>query len=334
MAANSDDKMLLTKLCQRVAGRAMSRNDIKYSHEEYDSQYQAMVTLVCHGSSRFAGMLSADVSTAENEAAKQAIVGLTEEMEQLAAQLPKPARPVPPLDVKNKLREAVKQVLGRELFEADVAFTISQKPAGFQAVLKLPSLSEWFGNKFWTGSVTPYKLDTILQAAQVALHSLFQHQELCRRLPTERHFESKGKGKAKGKGKMDGKGVMFPPVVKGKGKGWDVNMQMLWTMGWAPMMGGSHDNGPKFPSGPDLPRRRVSEEEFVGEVTDWKVKYGWIKPASEIKHESMSNGRGRVYMSMNDLPQGVSELAAGARVKFKVYTDTSGSLGAEQVELL
>lgn len=108
-----------------------------------------------------------------------------------------------------------------------------------------------------------------------------------------------GKGPV-GKGMMTGKGGKD---FKGKGKG-------------------------KRPRGPNLPRTRVSEEPVIGTVLEWKGKYGWLKPHDRIDHPSAANRENKVWISQNDLI-GLTELVAGTKCQFIVYSDASG-LGAEE----
>eukprot|EP00448_Togula_jolla_P002515 CAMPEP_0170605190 /NCGR_PEP_ID=MMETSP0224-20130122/19845_1 /TAXON_ID=285029 /ORGANISM="Togula jolla, Strain CCCM 725" /LENGTH=145 /DNA_ID=CAMNT_0010930185 /DNA_START=68 /DNA_END=505 /DNA_ORIENTATION=- len=87
--------------------------------------------------------------------------------------------------------------------------------------------------------------------------------------------------------------------------------------------------GKRGPSGPNLPRQRVTELPMTGEVVEWKGKYGWIQPSEPIEHPMAQNREGRLYVSMSDL-QGLTELQPGALVQFHVFSDPSG-LGAEEV---
>eukprot|EP00929_Paragymnodinium_shiwhaense_P076565 TRINITY_DN3938_c0_g2_i1.p1 TRINITY_DN3938_c0_g2~~TRINITY_DN3938_c0_g2_i1.p1 ORF type:complete len:320 (+),score=97.85 TRINITY_DN3938_c0_g2_i1:139-1098(+) len=104
----------------------------------------------------------------------------------------------------------------------------------------------------------------------------------------------------------------------GKGYGWG---------GWG---GKGKGKGGRRPRGPDLPRESVSDDVVTGEVLEWKGKYGWIKPAVAIDHAAASKNEGKIFISMSDLlPEGVTELAAGTTVKFKVFSDSAG-LGAQE----
>ncbi|CAE7295990.1 unnamed protein product [Symbiodinium necroappetens] len=110
------------------------------------------------------------------------------------------------------------------------------------------------------------------------------------RQPVQKDFLKKGKGKGK---------------VKGKGKG-----------------------KTKKPSGPHLPRTRVSKEPLRGEVLEWKSKFGWIKASSDIDHPMAEKRQGKIYINVIDLITRKS-LAPGEVCEFHLYSDASG-LGAEE----
>mmetsp|Transcript_15874 Transcript_15874/g.37726 ORF Transcript_15874/g.37726 Transcript_15874/m.37726 type:complete len:120 (+) Transcript_15874:2-361(+) len=81
--------------------------------------------------------------------------------------------------------------------------------------------------------------------------------------------------------------------------------------------------------GHKLPRERISEATMIGEVLEWKGKYGWIKPQEPITHEKASRHGGKIFVSQEDLV-GVTELSAGRLCQFHLFSDASG-LGAEEV---
>uniref|UniRef100_A0A7S1F880 Uncharacterized protein n=1 Tax=Noctiluca scintillans TaxID=2966 RepID=A0A7S1F880_NOCSC len=115
------------------------------------------------------------------------------------------------------------------------------------------------------------------------------------------------------KGASKGASLQFPAAalskgLKGKGKG-----------------KGKKERGP---SGPDLPRERVSEDPLMGEVVDWKGKYGWITPQVPIEHADKDKNGGRIYINIKDLPEG-AEMEIGKLVEFYLFKDAAG-LGAEE----
>merc|ERR1712217_610450 len=103
---------------------------------------------------------------------------------------------------------------------------------------------------------------------------------------------------AKGSPKGESKG-------KGKGKG--------------------KSKGPRKPSGADLERERLTAEKFAGEVVSWKGKFGYIQPTEPVEHPDAAKKNGQLWASMNDIE-------SGAMVKFHIYTDASGILGADEIE--
>jgi len=133
-------------------------------------------------------------------------------------------------------------------------------------------------------------------------------------------------GKRGGKmgGKMGGKDDMMKGMMgmmmdmmgggmkgKGKGKGKD--------------KGKSKNKG----QGHTLPRERITETPVIGEVLEWKGKYGWVQPSEPIEHEKAAKREGKIFVSQADL-SGVTELTPGKLVQFHVFSDPSG-LGAEEV---
>ncbi|CAK9040012.1 Uncharacterized protein SCF082_LOCUS23342, partial [Durusdinium trenchii] len=106
---------------------------------------------------------------------------------------------------------------------------------------------------------------------------------------------------------------------KGDSKGWGKG-------GW----GWGGGKGRKYPSGPTLSRARVTNEPVTGEVTEWKGKYGWIRPTVPVEHPQASRRQGLIYVSMSDLQGGLEALTVGSLCQFHVFCDASG-LGAEEV---
>eukprot|EP00929_Paragymnodinium_shiwhaense_P076559 TRINITY_DN3938_c0_g1_i2.p1 TRINITY_DN3938_c0_g1~~TRINITY_DN3938_c0_g1_i2.p1 ORF type:complete len:227 (+),score=56.20 TRINITY_DN3938_c0_g1_i2:77-757(+) len=86
----------------------------------------------------------------------------------------------------------------------------------------------------------------------------------------------------------------------------------------------------KGPSGPELPRNRITEAPVTGEVQEWKGKYGWINPTVPLDHPKAEKHKGWLYCSMSDLIGGLTSLTPGSLCQFHVFEDSSG-LGAEEV---
>jgi len=129
----------------------------------------------------------------------------------------------------------------------------------------------------------------------------------------------KGGAKAGGWGVQNGfsKGADFSKGAKG-GKG-----------DFGGKKGGKDGNKGK---GHLLERTRITAEKFAGTVNVWKGKYGFIAPAEEIAHEKASKHNGALFVSINDLQDGMTELTVGQSVAFHIFEDPSG-LGAEEVSM-
>lgn len=78
-----------------------------------------------------------------------------------------------------------------------------------------------------------------------------------------------------------------------------------------------------------LPRTRISQAPFLGTITEWKGKYGWIKPIEDIEHEHAWKHDGNIFCGMDDIVDATS-LPPGTEVQFHIWEDVSG-LGAEEV---
>lgn len=125
--------------------------------------------------------------------------------------------------------------------------------------------------------------------------------------------------------------------TKGMTKANMLNMAMLnpwflsqWGLGGKP--GKSKPKKSPGPSGPDLPRKRVTTVPVSGKVVVWNKKWGWIKPEEKPSHEKASKHEGKIYVHANDLI-GTDVLEKGKEVTFHIYADDNG-LGAEEVKLL
>merc|ERR1719473_306040 len=77
-----------------------------------------------------------------------------------------------------------------------------------------------------------------------------------------------------------------------------------------------------------LPRERITEAPVIGEVIEWKGKYGWVKPSEPIQHEKASKRDGKIFVSQTDLV-GATELTPGKLCQFHVFADPAG-LGGEE----
>jgi len=91
---------------------------------------------------------------------------------------------------------------------------------------------------------------------------------------------------------------------------------------------GGDEKKEKGPSGPDLPRTRVTETPVTGEVASMNKVFGWIKLSEPVEHELAKKHGGKIYLHKNDISAG-TEVTKGSTVTFHIYADSSG-LGAEE----
>lgn len=365
MANTSDNaKTNLVELCQRYTGKSMDKGDITYTVSDFQGSFQATVKLDCINGQEFAGELCATQKDAEKAAAAQALEGLAQDIGLGIGNKRKAEGPQ--LIIKQKLREAVKQILARDLTETDVVFEVKPAAGGHTATLKIPTVPGMLGKRVFMGTPSPFKRDTMLTAASKALDAILADAELSSKIDLSKVKEQQPTKKAKTassggqqqqqqqapKGNGKGQGMPTPQMMemmmmmmmKGKGKGKFNQGDMTNMMNMMQMMsgkgggGGSGSQGPatkkkaKKPAGPDLPRERITQMPITGEIVDWKGKFGWIKPHEQIVHKVGSKNKGNVYVHSKDVADGKT-LEKGATVQFQAYADSSG-LGAEEVLVL
>mmetsp|Transcript_53903 Transcript_53903/g.136897 ORF Transcript_53903/g.136897 Transcript_53903/m.136897 type:complete len:187 (-) Transcript_53903:65-625(-) len=141
-------------------------------------------------------------------------------------------------------------------------------------------------------------------------------------------------GKGKGKDSWGGGKALAISCVGGAtgyggGKGWSDKGKGGKDYGKGKDKGKGKGKGKRGPSGPTLPRQRVTTEPVTGEVLEWKGKYGWIQPTVPVEHEAAAKRNGNIYVSMSDLVGGLTALTPGSLCQFHVFSDPSG-LGAEE----
>ncbi len=184
------------------------------------------------------------------------------------------------------------------------------------------------GAHFGAHTLAPFWLRHIVLAACLLLRAYREARSA--HLPAMGGVDVGGKGAKGVKGVKGAKGV----VVGGKGNDWN---SKGYGKDWGKDVGkgfgkdfgkGKKGKG-KRPSGPSLPRSRITEEPVTGEVVEWKGKYGWLQPTIPFEHELAEKREGKIYVSMSDLECGLTELTVGAICQFHVYSDSSG-LGAEE----
>lgn len=323
-----DPKTELNHFCQRYCQRPVTKQDIHYTTNKFGNQYQAIVRLNCIHGQEYAGHLCLNQKEAEKSAAQQAVQAYASQMAslpppaskdpqkkrqaklmltpaELAARKAKQAEEGdnPAITPKTKLNTLVMKIAKRYLQKGETVYECKKYAGGYQATVKLSALPGDWGNRLWAGHVTSTKQKAEQSAAEIALQQISEDKELA-----EEAAKPKGAGKGKGKG--------------GKGKGWGLFMGP-WD--WSYMSWGG-------PSGPDLPRERVTEELITGEILEWKDTFGWVKPDVPVDHPASKHRDGKIYVNKKDLTS-QTDPEKGARVKFYVYEDPSG-LGAEEVQIV
>merc|ERR1711957_507870 len=61
------------------------------------------------------------------------------------------------------------------------------------------------------------------------------------------------------------------------------------------------DKGPKQPTGPDLPRQRISDAPVAGTVIHFKGNAGWLTLAEKVDHPEAAKHGGKIYVHKKDL---------------------------------
>jgi len=226
--------------------------------------------------------------------------------------------------------------------KGEVLYETHQTPIGFQSTVRLPCLPGEWSELAWAGEVASQQKQAEQNAAKEALEAVNSNLESIRALlPQPQTKPPSGKS---GGWMMDGKGwgCMGP---KGKSKGWGYWGKGMMGMGmgmsgWGGGCGGC--GGPEMDqamfggkggkagtSAANLPRTRITEVAITGEIVEWKGKYGWLQPHTQLDHPMARKRAGRIFMSQKDVTGSV-ELELGTMVTFHVYEDPTG-LGAEDV---
>jgi len=75
-------------------------------------------------------------------------------------------------------------------------------------------------------------------------------------------------------------------------------------------------------------REILHEEPLLGTITQWRGKFGWIKPHDTIEHPLAHKHQGDLYLEQGDVEDEID--GVGATVQFILYGDRKG-LGAQNV---
>mmetsp|Transcript_69782 Transcript_69782/g.112526 ORF Transcript_69782/g.112526 Transcript_69782/m.112526 type:complete len:329 (+) Transcript_69782:81-1067(+) len=327
-----DPKTELNQFLQKHCKRPVTKGDIVYTTSKFgQSQFQTIVKLNCLDGQEYAGHLSPDQKGAEKSAAQQALAANADAVSSALTSPADPKKrkaPAAPLTVeeraakkakaeegenpaitpKTQLNSLAMKISKRYLQKGETVYECNKVGAMYQATVTLACLPGEWKDRAWAGHPSATKQKAEQSAAEEAMKDLSTDPEMSAEA-------AKPKGYEKGFGKGFGKGM------KGGFKGYP----MMGNWGWQQQAwGGGHDQ---------QQREKVSEEEFKGEVSEWKGSYGWVKASSKIDHPAAEMRGGKIYIHKNDLAGGVESVAQGQAVSFKLYADSSG-LGAQEVALV
>jgi len=169
----------------------MQKGDVEYTTHVVESNYLATVKMVCLDGQEFVGELAGTEKEAQQSAAHVALIGLSAEVSaksvgkrpnldvyvdgssmKLRKTTPT-GEDDPGMFMKERLREVVKQIVGRDLIESDVSYEYSAAPSGGHVyTVSIPALPDGSSKKVWVGAISPFKRDAQLIAAQAAYTDL------------------------------------------------------------------------------------------------------------------------------------------------------------------
>lgn len=140
------------------------------------------------------------------------------------------------------------------------------------------------------------------------------------------------KAAAKAKAAAAAKGVKTVPQTNTHGKGSSKGAKNLVQQsafqkkpdpaagkGKGKAKGGKNDAGK---------REILHDEPLLGTITQWRGKFGWIKPHDTIEHPLASRHQGDLYLEQGDVEEEIE--GVGSTVQFILYGDRKG-LGAQNV---
>lgn len=76
------------------------------------------------------------------------------------------------------------------------------------------------------------------------------------------------------------------------------------------------------------PRHIIWDKPLIGTITQWRGKFGWVKPKDTIDHPLASKHQGDLFLGQTDVEAEIE--GVGSRVRFMLYEDSHG-LGAANV---
>jgi len=109
-----------------------------------------------------------------------------------------------------------------------------------------------------------------------------------------------------------------PNFAKGKGKVADAKGKVADAKGAAK---GGGKGGKQ--------RNIIWDKPLIGTITQWRGKFGWVKPKDTIDHPLASKHQGDLFLGQTDVEAEIE--GVGSKVKFMLYEDSHG-LGAANVK--
>mmetsp|Transcript_48851 Transcript_48851/g.106184 ORF Transcript_48851/g.106184 Transcript_48851/m.106184 type:complete len:391 (-) Transcript_48851:350-1522(-) len=355
-----DAKTALNQFCQRVC-HPITKQDIVYTVNKIDTQYQAIVKLNCIQGQEFAGELAATPKESEKAAAIQALKAHAS----VIASLDFPTA--------KKRRQPSTQAMPGMLGPVGIPGTLGASGALASPLLRTGAASSGEGHN---PALTP-KVKLNMTCMRIARRALRKGETIYEARQTVGGFQATVRltclpgewadkvwageiSSAKQAAEQSAAGFALEAILadevlaaaatktasrpsqktgstirgprgeewqdKGKGKGYPFGVgafpsKAMYWLGQAPALGNL--------SGPDLPRERITQEPIVGEIVEWKGSFGWIRPCEPIQHVSAARRSGRVYVHQQDTTE-LEAPVVGLRVQFQVYSDPAG-LGADEV---
>lgn len=341
---SADPKSALNQMMQKIAQRPLTKADIVFTVNQFDSQYQAIVKLHCLEGKEYAGHLCTNSKEAEKSAAEQAMIAnaalLTQMQNMPKAKRPRdssaqPAAkkakvPAPNLPFKTEMNNILTRIIGRTPAKGDATYIVNTiAPGQFQATLQISCLPEEWSGKAWAGELKPSKAEAEQSAAEQALtdiKSIAPGEKVKKKSdPSDPSAPKQNKPKKPKPSKqetameqmMELMNAWTEQVSKQEDQDFSTKM-MLW------MMNGARGKPP---------REIVAEKPVTGSVVAWKGTWGYLKPDTPLNHEAEKQKEGKIWVGKKDLAAGVTELMEGMKVTFKVYCDTEG-LGATECSIV
>lgn len=238
LSTSADTKTAVNQFCQRHCRRPISKEDIVYTTQKFASGYQATIKLNCINGQEFAGEICQNAKDAEKKAAGQVIDHFSAEIAALAVGgngtksgqqkkkrkadgeaggAPKAAKMVmdpatqaalaasTPTDKSSKgeLNAHFSKIVRKNTGKGEIVYESNMvEGGGYQSMVRLPGLPDFWGEQIWAGELCAKKVDAEQSAAAQALAAIQGDANLMalyRQPPKPKNWPPAG-GKGGGKG--------------------------------------------------------------------------------------------------------------------------------------